>query len=542
MPAEQEAAPGASGPPEAAAAADPALCCRGCGRPPCDGLDRKGRPFKTCCAGCAKGTGHDSACDGRAAEAAARITEPPQPPGAGTVCQPCLPKEQEVEARAEGGDDPPQRQASQATPEEGKAELEKRAFRAAAEDDTGCLAELLRGVPPGVWSRWKNGAGMSLFEVAIERGSQGARDLIQTKGIIADQSLADAEAAAAGWHRPLCGEGCGRLVAPGLRHGRPWKTCCRGCAQGRDHDPACAALCAKVVLCSRGCGLPVAPRQDPRGRPFQTCCRGCAVGEAHDEWCQAAPQTDEDIARQLRAFDEARLRSLRARRRRIFVRFRDAATCLWDPVWGQLELHEIDEGTPEDYIRRKKRQNMIAFCYVVCPSLVVGFSCCLRRCLTEVKSGVSPADARRGWTRYFCSISFLLALPMIAYVLLPFFVVDDYTNYKRHDVYGAKNAAKIVYEGEWWRLLTPIMLHTGWFHLVTNLGVQLRAAITLEYLWGHHIWLVIYAGSGAYGNLVSCAYFPHYISVGASGALCGLIGAWPVYLLMTWDQVLLLRF
>jgi len=81
------------------------------------------------------------------------------------------------------------------------------------------------------------------------------------------------------------------------------------------------------------------------------------------------------------------------------------------------------------------------------------------------------------------------------------------------------------------------MLHTGWFHLVTNLGVQLRAAITLEYLWGHHIWLVIYAGSGAYGNLVSCAYFPHYISVGASGALCGLIGAWPVYLLMTWDQV-----
>lgn len=121
--------------------------------------------------------------------------------------------------------------------------------------------------------------------------------------------------------------------------------------------------------------------------------------------------------------------------------------------------------------------------------------------------------------------------------MAPYFADYEYGSGKRYDVHGAKNLARIVYDNEWWRLVTPILLHTGWYHLSGNLSIQFRAGVTLEYLWGHGVFLIIYMGSGIYGNLASCVFLPDTLSVGASGSLCGIIGAWPVYLAITWDQV-----
>jgi membrane associated rhomboid family serine protease len=41
-------------------------------------------------------------------------------------------------------------------------------------------------------------------------------------------------------------------------------------------------------------------------------------------------------------------------------------------------------------------------------------------------------------------------------------------------IQGAKVTALVVYRGQWWRLLTPLLLHAGLIHLVVNLGIQLR--------------------------------------------------------------------
>jgi len=106
------------------------------------------------------------------------------------------------------------------------------------------------------------------------------------------------------------------------------------------------------------------------------------------------------------------------------------------------------------------------------------------------------------------------------------------------DAFGAKNAARVLLLGEWWRLLTPMLLHSGLLHLLGNLLVQLRTGVLLEQHWGHALWLAVYVGSGAYGALVGCASMPARLSVGSSGALCGLIGAWFSFTLVTWNQTL----
>ena len=58
----------------------------------------------------------------------------------------------------------------------------------------------------------------------------------------------------------------------------------------------------------------------------------------------------------------------------------------------------------------------------------------------------------------------------------------------------------------------------------------------MEAMWGYRIWFVIYLIGGIFGNLCSACAMPDVISVGASGAIMGLIGAWLVELLCHWSD------
>ncbi|CAK0853589.1 unnamed protein product, partial [Prorocentrum cordatum] len=55
-------------------------------------------------------------------------------------------------------------------------------------------------------------------------------------------------------------------------------------------------------------------------------------------------------------------------------------------------------------------------------------------------------------------------------------------------------------------------------------------------IWGRHVWLLIYLSSGVLGNIWSCIWSPDYLSIGSSSALSGIIGAWPVFIAITWNQ------
>ena len=90
--------------------------------------------------------------------------------------------------------------------------------------------------------------------------------------------------------------------------------------------------------------------------------------------------------------------------------------------------------------------------------------------------------------------------------------------------WGAKNAVLIIEDGEWWRLITPIFLHAGLFHLMGNVMVQFESGNRWEKEWGSLIWIIVYIGSAFGSSILSAICMPDQISVGSSGAVMGLFG------------------
>ena len=91
-------------------------------------------------------------------------------------------------------------------------------------------------------------------------------------------------------------------------------------------------------------------------------------------------------------------------------------------------------------------------------------------------------------------------------------------------LFGAKDAFFIAH-GEWWRLITAGFLHAGVFHILMNSWVLFDLGRHSEEVFGTPRFLVIYFASSVFGFVASLFWSPRAISVGASAAACGLIGA-----------------
>jgi rhomboid protease GluP len=86
------------------------------------------------------------------------------------------------------------------------------------------------------------------------------------------------------------------------------------------------------------------------------------------------------------------------------------------------------------------------------------------------------------------------------------------------------NLGLLTSDGQWWRLLTATFLHAGLFHLAFNLYFAWVIGRVCEQVFGPTAYALIYFGSGLIASLVSVAWQPAVVSVGASGALFGVFG------------------
>ncbi|CAI5487635.1 unnamed protein product [Closterium sp. Naga37s-1] len=99
---------------------------------------------------------------------------------------------------------------------------------------------------------------------------------------------------------------------------------------------------------------------------------------------------------------------------------------------------------------------------------------------------------------------------------------------------GALNSNLVTNYHQGWRLVTAMWLHGGMVHLVCNLLGIAFLLNRLEKEFGLWRPTVIYLLSGVFAAVFSCLFLDTQISVGASGALFGLVGACLSELLINW--------
>ncbi|PKU70615.1 RHOMBOID-like protein 2 [Dendrobium catenatum] len=99
---------------------------------------------------------------------------------------------------------------------------------------------------------------------------------------------------------------------------------------------------------------------------------------------------------------------------------------------------------------------------------------------------------------------------------------------------GALVWDKVVNQHEGWRLITCIWLHAGVIHLLANMLSLVFIGIRLEKQFGFVRISIIYLLSRFGGSILSSLFIRNSISVGASGALFGLLGAILSELITNW--------
>ncbi|MCS7048940.1 MAG: rhomboid family intramembrane serine protease [Verrucomicrobiae bacterium] len=147
-----------------------------------------------------------------------------------------------------------------------------------------------------------------------------------------------------------------------------------------------------------------------------------------------------------------------------------------------------------------------------------------RAALQRAEEWSRPWRELMGWTQPTPVVVGLwggIAGVFAAQLLLP------YAEAERLIVWGG-NGAVTIQQGEWWRLITAMFLHGGWFHWAFNSVALWFFGSAIERRWGGTRVLVIFFGAGAAGNLLSAMSQRPDLAIGASAGIFGLLGAFSV--------------
>ncbi|WP_296946034.1 rhomboid family intramembrane serine protease [uncultured Massilia sp.] len=86
------------------------------------------------------------------------------------------------------------------------------------------------------------------------------------------------------------------------------------------------------------------------------------------------------------------------------------------------------------------------------------------------------------------------------------------------------NVGRLTLAGEWWRLVTAMFLHGSLLHLAFNMFALWQVGRLVERIFGSARFAALYLAAGVCGSVASVLWNPQVNSVGASGAVFGIIG------------------
>ncbi|WP_051192215.1 rhomboid family intramembrane serine protease [Butyrivibrio sp. VCB2001] len=123
----------------------------------------------------------------------------------------------------------------------------------------------------------------------------------------------------------------------------------------------------------------------------------------------------------------------------------------------------------------------------------------------------------------------LLAINVVVFLLCSFAFGWMYEK-------GAMITEVVLRDGQYYRLFTAMFLHADPQHLINNMLMLAIGGAIVEHYTGHAFYFFLYMLSGLFGNMISMAYEIQnrlsWVSVGASGAIMGLVGFVVVWILV----------
>lgn len=129
-------------------------------------------------------------------------------------------------------------------------------------------------------------------------------------------------------------------------------------------------------------------------------------------------------------------------------------------------------------------------------------------------------ESLKEFLRLYPIISILICINFIFFIIryLPFF--------PRAWIFETLSGVNLyVADGEYWRLITPIFLHSGFTHFLFNSFSLVLFGPALERMVGKGKFVIIYLISGIGANIATFFLQPlTYTHVGSSGAIFGLFG------------------
>lgn len=133
---------------------------------------------------------------------------------------------------------------------------------------------------------------------------------------------------------------------------------------------------------------------------------------------------------------------------------------------------------------------------------------------------------------------------LVAVTAMCFFVPDLFFPREliaKMDKAGSLSWQQVIFEGEYYRLITYLFLHANVEHIANNMLVLALTGDILERSIGHGKFILVYFISGVLAGLTSILYNMNigvYVSsVGASGAVFGVVGATAMLLALSKGQM-----
>lgn len=129
------------------------------------------------------------------------------------------------------------------------------------------------------------------------------------------------------------------------------------------------------------------------------------------------------------------------------------------------------------------------------------------------------------YVRRFPATTAFLALNILVYLAMCLNRVSPMSPSAEQLIRWAANSGeKILFHGQWWRILTSAFVHIGAAHLVMNMWALWLMGTLAEAVLGTYLYASVYLLCAIAGSLASLYWNPFVIGAGASGALMGILG------------------